>query len=217
MNEQMMIIVVIVIVLGIVLAFFLYKKEKYTDTDLPPGNYIRSCVDIKMSGNTLSAYCRDEDGRINKTSYDTTKPCNYIQNIKGTLICVPPKAPPGNYTYSCNGIQMSGNTLSANCPNGSGGFTKTSYDTTIPCNYIQNINGTLECPDLPPGNYIRSCMDMQMSGNTLSADCWDEYGRINKTSYDTTKPCNNIQNINGTLKCTLPRHSFIGIPREINL
>ena len=103
MNEQMMIIVVIVIVLGIVLAFFLYKKEKYTDTDLPPGNY------------------------------------------------------------------------------------------------------------------IRSCMDMQMSGNTLSADCWDEYGRINKTSYDTTKPCNNIQNINGTLKCTLPRHSFIGIPREINL
>ncbi len=165
--------------------------------DLPPGNYMQSCVDIQTSGNTLSAQCRNEGGGMYRTSYNTKIPCSYIQNINGTLKCQapkPPKLPPGNYTYSCNGIQMSGNTLSANCPNGSGGFTKTSYDTTIPCNYIQNINGTLKCPDLPPGDYGSSCVDIQMSGNTLSANCMNSSGGFTRKSYDTTIPCNHITN-----------------------
>jgi hypothetical protein len=79
----------------------------------PAGSYSKTCSNISMSGDTLSATCTRMDGSKAQTSLQFASSCvGDIGNINGVLACAGPN---GSYSMTCTGITVSGNTLNATC------------------------------------------------------------------------------------------------------
>jgi len=100
----------------------------------------------------------------------------------------------GNFVASCNGISISGSTLSATCrdENGNSHFTELDLNP-----HLANINGVLE----PGSDYIATCTSQggneEGSSFIIFADCKQENGNVVPTSFDVN---NNVANINGQLE-----------------
>jgi hypothetical protein len=100
----------------------------------------------------------------------------------------------GNFVASCNGISISGSTLSATCRDvhGNSHFTKLDLNP-----HLANINGVLE----PGSNYIQTCNSQggreEGSSFIIFADCKQKNGNVVPTSFDVN---NNVANINGELQ-----------------
>ncbi len=100
----------------------------------------------------------------------------------------------GNFVASCNGISISGSTLSATCRDVHGNSHFTELDLNP---HLANINGVLE----PGSNYIETCDSQggseEGSSFIIFADCEQENGNVVPTSFDVN---NNVANINGELQ-----------------
>ena len=54
----------------------------------PPGSYRTSCIDIRVEDRTLTAVCRNADGREQRTSLTDLDRCfGDIENDNGALTC----------------------------------------------------------------------------------------------------------------------------------
>ncbi|CAM6036299.1 unnamed protein product [Sphagnum compactum] len=100
----------------------------------------------------------------------------------------------GNFVASCNGISISGSTLSATCRDENGNSHSTQLDLNP---HLANINGALQ----PGSDYIETCTsqggDEEGSSFIIFADCKQENGNVVPTSFDVN---NNVANINGQLE-----------------
>ncbi|CAK9857010.1 unnamed protein product [Sphagnum jensenii] len=100
----------------------------------------------------------------------------------------------GNFVASCNGISISGSTLSATCrdENGNSDFTELDLNP-----HLANINGVLE----PGSGYIETCTSQggseEGSSFNIFAECRQENGNVIRTSFNVN---NNVANINGELQ-----------------
>ena len=63
------------------------KCHQSNDSNLPYGNYIKTCGECSFANDNLSCYCRTMDQKCNQTSLKLDKKCDYIQNCNGNLKC----------------------------------------------------------------------------------------------------------------------------------
>lgn len=135
--------------------------------------------------------------------------------------------PPGSYQQSCTGITADWRTLTANCRNRNGGWNYTTLDEYRRCNSdIANDNGNLRCSDddqrgeddrrggedagdgrdhddwAPHGSYEQSCRNVDVDGQSLTAECQDRRARWRYTELDDFRDCRgDIANVDGMLRC----------------
>ncbi|MBN3897736.1 MAG: CVNH domain-containing protein [Nostoc sp.] len=103
-------------------------------------SYQKTCNQISVSGNVLSANCR----RINGTFNETSIVLRGIENINGTFKVTDP-AKISNYQSTCDDIRIRGNDLTATCKRRNGTLKRTS----IVLQGIENINGVLKYTSSP--------------------------------------------------------------------
>lgn len=127
---------------------------------LPYGTYSRTCQNIRMNGNMLSANCQKVDGGWRNTSIDY-RSCrgSQIINDNGVLRCSGGEnrggwhaggweggLPPGDYKRTCQNMYMEGDKLSGTCQKADGGWNNTSLRNVSQCRTrIVNENGNLIC------------------------------------------------------------------------
>lgn len=97
-----------------------------------------------------------------------------------------------SFQNSCNNTSIAGDTLSATCRRRDGSFT----DTSIRIRGIRNSNGKFVFIGLnKASSYPRSCNNISIAGDTLSATC----RRRNGSFRDTAISIPGIKNNNGNL------------------
>ncbi|MDF5722538.1 MAG: CVNH domain-containing protein [Rhizonema sp. PD37] len=101
---------------------------------LESSSFQRSCKNISIAGDTLSARCRRANRSFNNTSILTRG----IENNNGKLVFTNLNNP-SNFQSSCKSISISGDRLSARCRRVNGRFN----DTNIHIPGIKNNNGNL--------------------------------------------------------------------------
>lgn len=125
----------------------------------PDGSYQQSCRAVEVNGNTLSAECRDRNGRFRYSELPNYHRCRGdIANRNGALFCTTswqPALPPGSWRNSCENARISNGVLYADCRNNRGAFRPTQIPVNACGNAgIQNVNGVLRCEGfvgpLPP-------------------------------------------------------------------
>ena len=134
---------------------------------VPYGSYQRTCRDIRINGDRLSARCRRVDGGWNNTSLDFRNCPGEVINDNGNLRCGGygdnrgydnrgyysggygrwgGGVPPGDYRRTCRNAYMQGDNLSATCQRFDGGWNNTSLKNVGRCqSRIVNDNGNLRC------------------------------------------------------------------------
>ncbi|KAF3888592.1 MULTISPECIES: mannose-binding lectin [Nostocales] len=105
-----------------------------------PSSYQKTCNNILVSGNVLSANCR----RINGTFKQTSIVLRGIENINGTFKVTNPEQV-SNYQLTCEQIGIRGNVLTASCKKRNGTLKQTS--TVL--QGIENIDGVLKYTSNP--------------------------------------------------------------------
>lgn len=146
-----------------------------------------------------------------------------------TVVFAPPQAglaqgaPYGSYQQTCRDVRTNGDRLFARCQRVDGGWNDTSLDFRNCRGEVINDNGNLRCGGggndnrggyydnrgygygrggLPPGDYKRTCRNMYMNGDRLSATCQRVDGSWNNTSLKRVQNCQSmIVNDNGNLRC----------------
>ncbi len=209
---------------------FALRPASVAQQNVPGGSYQQTCHDIRSDGYTLSARCQRVDGGWNNTSLNYTGCRGEIINDDGNLRCggdggyAPGYGgwqgglPAGSYQQTCRDIRSSDSTLYARCRRVDGGWNNTSLNYRGCRGEIINDDGNLRCPEggygapgagygrweggLPPGDYKRTCRNMRMDGNRLSANCQRMDGSWNNTSLKNVDRCQSpIYNQNGNLRC----------------
>lgn len=102
--------------------------------------YQKSCRDISISGDVLSANCRRVDHSLNSTSIELRG----IENINGTLRETD-FSRSSTYQQTCDNIHIDGDILKATCNRRDG----TPKRTSIILNGIENIDGVLKYTSNP--------------------------------------------------------------------
>ncbi|WP_022969483.1 CVNH domain-containing protein [Arenimonas oryziterrae] len=181
----------------------------------PSGSYQQSCDSAYVSGNTLTARCRDPNNYLRRSSININSCRNRdIANVGGNLTCSGydngngGNIPAGSYQQTCRDASVRGSTLTATCEDANGRDRRTSINVNNCRNRdIGNNNGNLTCTNygggVPSGSYQQTCRDAYVSGSTLTATCEDANGRDRRTSINVNN-CRNrdIGNNNGNLTCT---------------
>jgi len=108
--------------------------------DAARSSYQKTCKEISISGNVLSANCRRRDGSYNQTSIVLRG----IENIDGVLKVTDPNRD-SNYQLTCDDIHIRGDKLSAVCKR----RDQQLHRTSIILNGIENIDGVLEYTSNP--------------------------------------------------------------------
>ncbi|WP_375505845.1 CVNH domain-containing protein [uncultured Nostoc sp.] len=98
-------------------------------------SFEKTCNEIFVNGNVLSATCQKLDKSPNKTSIVLMG----IENIDGELKVTDPNKP-SSFHLSCTEIYINGNVLSATCQKHDKSLNKTS----IVLNGLENIDGELK-------------------------------------------------------------------------
>jgi hypothetical protein len=176
----------------------------------PPGSYLEQCININVVGSTLTAYCRTTHGTLHKSTLDRFDLCvGDISNRGGNLIC--DKAgrgpPPGSYIETCEGVTLSGTTLTARCwvhwPKRD--QLTTSLAQIDHCvGDISNYSGYLTCRknNVPAGSYLNSCIQTSYADGVLSATCRGRDGSLRRTVLRRADQCRgDIRNEDGHLAC----------------
>ena len=115
-----------------------------------------------------------------------------LTSINGTVLYISSaSAKPSNFFSSCKGISIRNDLLQATCRREDGSDNPTS----LILEGINNINGTLVFQRGKKSNYFRSCGNIQIKNDTLSATCRAENGAERNTSLIL----NDISNKNGVL------------------
>jgi hypothetical protein len=99
----------------------------------------------------------------------------------------------GDFSQTCENINITGSTLTADCERANGGYQDTSIDLD---RYIGNIDGTLEWGDR---RFSLTCNEVGLAGNNrLRAECERRDQRSYLGSYINLD--DHIANIDGRLK-----------------
>jgi hypothetical protein len=193
----------------------------------PPGSYNRTCTDIEVTWNTLSASCRTRSGSWNYTTLRDYRDCDGdIANRNGRLECVERYdggddyggwLPMGSYRSSCRNITIEGGTLTAECRDNFGRFRYTELPGYRSCRDIVNANGILRCQRddydddygdddygdgrLPGGSWRFTCQNWRVDRNVLYATCRDRFGSWRASTLDLRYCRNDVVNQNGRLVC----------------
>ena len=197
--------------------------------DTPPGSYRQTCKNIKTSGSTLRARCKDGEGNYRDSELSNYYQCqNDIQNNNGYLQCGGGSGqygynqqwngnvPAGSYQQTCRNVEVRGRSIWAECQDGNGNWRGSELPNADRCTgEIQNINGNLQCTGGygngsygdrrygQGGSYQQTCTDIERRGDRLRARCQDASGNWHDTELRDADRCNGeIQNINGNLQCT---------------
>lgn len=127
--------------------------------------------------------------------------------------------PPGDYKQTCREMRSNGTELVARCQKVDGGWRNTSINFRSCNGPIINDNGNLRCGQggrgsgygygrpgwqggLPPGDYRRTCQNIQMNGDRLNATCQKRSGGWRNTSLKNAYNCSSgIVNDDGNLRC----------------
>jgi len=157
---------------------------------LPPGSYQQTCTDIGMNGSTLYARCQDVNGNWQSTSLPNIQNCTgEIVNNNGSLQC-------GRNGYYNRGYQ--------------GGYRDRDRDRDRDWDrdrdrqvYNGNYNGygNYGYGNLPPGDYVQTCRNIQTNGNVLQAQCEKRNGGWRNSTLDVSQCTGPIANNNGRLVC----------------
>ncbi len=127
---------------------------------LPPGDYKRTCQNMRVEGDRLYANCQRTNGSWNDTSLNVNQCGGPIVNDNGNLRCGgngygrPGYAggwqgglPPGDYTRTCKNMRVEGDRLYATCQRVNRSWNDTSLKNFTQCRSpIVNDNGNLRCP-----------------------------------------------------------------------
>jgi CVNH domain len=181
------------------------------------GSYGDSCRDISVDKHgRLSATCRRENGKSNRTNITPQQCPNYrAGNSNGKLVCESQgnvaSRWEGSFQRSCRDISVnSSGTLTATCQSSSGNWQRTSL-VSRNCNGYRagNNNGQLVCESQGnvahrwEGSFQRSCRDISTdSSGSLTATCQTMDGNWQRTSLGA-RQCNSARagNSNGQLIC----------------
>lgn len=191
----------------------------------PPGDYARTCRDIRMRFNSLYARCQTRDGYWVETQLDGFSRCHGpIANVDGQLRCGDPDwdrdrdrdrdrawgyGPPGSYRETCRDIRIEGDRLFARCEASDGQWFNASLDDCNRCvGGIVNDEGHLGCTrqggrSIPRGRYTETCSRIYVNGDTLRALCQtDDGGRWVWSQLNDWDDCRGgIWNQDGRLRC----------------
>jgi hypothetical protein len=137
--------------------------------------------------------------------------------------CAAQGVPSGSYRQTCRDPRVEGSVLYATCANNDSSWQNTSLPDFRRCRTeIINDNGNLRCSaergtwqrgyghdrdrdrreGVPPGNYVRTCRDIRISGATLQANCEKKNGKWRESSLRDFNRCTRgIENDNGKLVC----------------
>lgn len=124
----------------------------------PRGSYMQSCQNVRDDGRTLSAQCRDRDGRYQYSSLRYRDCRGEISNQDGRLTCTGGR--PGNGGGWGGGDGRPGNDWDHGRPGNGGGW-----------NDGRPGDGWGGNASLPGGSWTRSCRNSGMRGSTLYAEC----------------------------------------------
>jgi CVNH domain len=173
----------------------------------PAGSYQKTCRNIAIDGNTLTASCRDRGGHYKNSRLDIG-PClaGSIFNENGTLKCSFAAVPTGSYQQSCGSVRVENGTLYAVCQKIGSGQGGSSLNDYAHCwSDISNVNGYLACDQGdrpgPEGTYRATCRDRVVSGTILRASCMNNSRDFKSTSLDVASCRQPIVNSNGRLSC----------------
>ena len=120
------------------------------DDWLPHGSYRESCRDEAVERGTLTAECRDRNGRWRYTELANVRSCRGdIFNADGILRCRRGSSdadlPDGSWRTSCRNARVYGFELYAECRDRRGAWPETSIDLRDCDDEIANENGRLVC------------------------------------------------------------------------
>ena len=175
---------------------------------VPPGSYTKTCIDIALSGQTLTAKCRDKvDYWIEAQLAEIDLCQGDITNIDGNLSCNKRgTVPAGSYQQSCTNPRLIGTTLTAMCALTTGRVNNATLEEVDRCiGDISNADGYLTCMksgEVPRGSYLDSCYQASVSGTSLTAVCRGPGGReVRSTLRNIDRCVGDISNSRGVLTC----------------
>ncbi|MCU1234346.1 MAG: hypothetical protein JWP63_2313 [Candidatus Solibacter sp.] len=175
----------------------------------PAGGYTQSCSQTFVAGQDLKSNCRNIAGAVVATTLPNFRQCvGNIFNADGVLRCNRGGQPPaGTYTSTCDFSWMEGTTLHSTCKTHPG-FTvqATLTDVTACRSTISNMDGILSCAKgsgpIPPGTYVNSCANIQVTPTSITAFCTTQDRRGRTSSIADPGACRTpIENIDGFLAC----------------
>lgn len=183
----------------------------------PPGSYRKSCVNVRVSGTTLGAECKDLGGTYLHTKLERIDLCrDDIRNEEGYLTCDKAGLPAGSYLRACFNINVSGGKISAVCDKASpkglaikgtpAGEPSHLSDYQLCLGDISNNQGFLDCQksNAPGGTYLNSCVNVNVLDRVsrLGAACRKPNGSFQLTILEEFDRClGDISNKNGFLTC----------------
>lgn len=160
-----------------------------------------SCRNIRVSGNTLSARCRNE-----RSSYISTSiQIRGITNVNGNLEYLRDGRGRSTYQDSCIDIGIDGANLNARCQREDGSynystiFLRDIFNDNGRLSYSRGNGGGNPVDPTPPSNaanFQDSCRNIRVDVTTLYAQCRTE----NRRWRDSSIEIRGITNINGTLE-----------------
>jgi hypothetical protein len=124
----------------------------WSDDDdwLPPGSYRATCRNETLERGTLTAECKDHNGRWRYTELANASACRGdILNVDGILRCQrgggETHLPDGDWRYSCRKARIYGFVLYAECRTRFGQWRETSLDLRGCDDEVSNVGGRLVC------------------------------------------------------------------------
>lgn len=128
-------------ILGVIgLLFISVTVGINTPAHAAPSSYQKTCSDISINGNQLSATCQTRNGASRQTSIVIRG----IENINGNLQVTNPNQV-SSYQKTCSNIDINGRQIKATCQTRNG----RSKQTSIVLRGIENIDGYLKYTSSP--------------------------------------------------------------------
>lgn len=127
------------------------RSDDDDDDWAPNGSYRDTCRRVNVQEGTLTAECRDRDGRWRYTELPNFRSCRGdIANVNGMLRCRfgdddNGELPDGSWRSSCRNARVVGSILYAQCRNRYGEWRNTSLDLRNCERDVRNVDGRLVC------------------------------------------------------------------------
>ncbi len=112
----------------------------------------------------------------------------------------------GTFFSTCSECRVDANGhLICRCVNNDGHVARQTSVALGYCNRNgpNNLNGVLNCQPIVRGTWARSCGEVIIYGNVLSADCKSRGGNARRTNFPLDRcPSMNLENMDGRLRCS---------------
>ncbi len=122
------------------LMLFINTGTSYADGN-PVGSYTRTCKNINLNGENLTADCKTKEGAYKKTTLEFATSCvGIISNVDGNLACT---GPVGSFARTCKDTKVEGETVYSTCERVDKTWNKTMSSFSGYQHPLTNCNGNL--------------------------------------------------------------------------